>query len=461
MAYSPPLPFCQLQRPLACAPPDSLLSVFLSTVPAYHQAVRPLPDGVVHPDYFTDAFLAERRRVQCQSKDWLYHDVTDVIRRWFSDLDSPHTFIANATVLTRILSVLHALSSYERLAGDYMFDYRVRCVPRVVPVPGGNVDMLLWLAWRYLHALAREGVKVGAGLAGWTEGLDAADAVFKFITHAGTVPGHDFARAGNRRLSDADVALWPGPVTAMRVPLRAALSQLARAVRRGSGHTRTGRFTFVEPDGVHARNMNYRLYCDAARDVLEALVTLLRLVGHIVAVGRRMVCPREMKIGLEYGTPGPFKVGQLDTRWGYYATLLSEIKAADATMLDGYFVDSAARTGVEPWFWALTERETTAWVNEFAWVAVATEWGLLPGDADNIQRAGPRCVPTHVGIIMPSDIYSPPPELIVEYPHRDGPHSLTARLAAVVDTRRDPGTVPKPPPGSDHFYWAEDWSPSG
>ena len=465
MPYEAPAPYCQPQRPLACAPPDALISVFLCPAPAGHPAARPLEFGGVHPDYFSERILTVRAAVQRRDDVHSYAGVTSVIRRWFSDLKGHHAFLGNATVLTRILSVLHAIGTPGPFSvGDYAFDHSVRVHPRLVPVPGGNLDTLVWLAWRYVHAFAAEGVRLSERLDAESDGLAAATAIFDFITPAGTVPAHNFLRAGDRRVPDADIALWPGPVSVMRTPMRGAVRLLRRGVQRGLVDAEHGRrvrgahFVYVKPEDDESCQMNYSTYCIAAADVVSAVVTLLRIIGHLVAVARRMVCPLEKRIGLEYGQPGPFDAKQLDKRWAVCTTLLREVLEVNADILDGHFIASAAPTGLAGAFWALSEYESGQWVNENAWLGVAAHWGILPGEPDNIQRAGPRCIPTHSSFLVPAELYPKPPGLFVDYPPRAGPDSLTARLEALVATRRDPGPIPEPPaPGRDHFRWADVW----
>ena len=390
-----------------------------------------------------------------------YKAVTRVIRDWFS-LDARLRMVGNPTILTRILSVVHAAASPDFLSGDYVFDHGVRAQPQLVPVPGGNLDTLLWLAWRYVHAFAVEGLRLSERLDAAPDGLAAATLIYDFITPAGAVPGHDLALAGNRRLSDDEISLWPGPLSAVRSPLRNTLRTLRRGTLRAvpetpsGGRVSRGVFEYEPPTTVDAQHMNYHTYCEAAGDVFSSLVTVLRMVGHIAAVGRRLVCPLEPRIGLAYGVPEAFDVKNLSRRWAVCATLLREIIAYPADLLDGHFIDSASHTGLPEAFWALVERTSCAWVSDHAWFANAAVWGTVPGDPDGIQFAGIRCRPTHAGILMSLDLFKQPPVAVTDYPARAGTFTLQQRVAAVVDTRRDPGPAPVPPAeGRDHFRWKE------
>ena len=202
MTYAAPLPYCQPARPFAVSPPDSLISVFVAPLPPTHPEFRPLDTSGIHPDYFSKRFLDERLLVQRSGSVDSYETVTRVIRDWFSDFDARYHPVGNPTILTRILSVVHAAASPDFLSGDYVFDHGVRAQPQLVPVPGGNLDTLLWLAWRYVHAFAVEGLRLSERLDAAPDGLAAATLIYDFITPAGAVPGHDLALAGNRRLSD-------------------------------------------------------------------------------------------------------------------------------------------------------------------------------------------------------------------------------------------------------------------
>ena len=464
MGYQPPTPYCQPERPLAFAPPESLISRFLCPAPEGAPGVTNWPTWRVRPEDFSDAGLDARARVQRDAGSLGYVGTTRLVRTWFSHSGGAHRFIGNATILTRILSVIRAISVADRFQGDYSFEYRARAHPRVVPVPGGNLDMLVWLAWRYVHAFSKAALELADVLPAHTDGLAAATALFDFITRAGTVPAHDFARAGNLRLSDEEVALWPGSQSLLRGPVRGAVRQLGGAVQRAMGDSAARRrggnalFNFAEPDSTAARQYNFLAYCEAAAHVLDAVVTLLRVVGHVAALGRRIVCPLERRVGMEYGTPAPFDVDQIAKRWSVCARVLRDVVEVEESILDGRLVDSARVAGVEPWYWAMTEHHALGWLDEYAWIGVALEWGILPGEPDNIQRAGPRCIPTHAGILFPHEVYRQPPELLVEYPSRDGEHGIDRRFAAVVDTRRDPGPVREPPvPERDHFRWQEVW----
>ena len=464
MKYRVLAPYCQPERPFAFAPPESLISRFLCPVPAGLPDVTAWPPWRVRPEDFSDAVLEARARVQRDAGSLGYAATTQLIRAWFSDFDGAHGFIGNATVLTRILSVIRAISVGERFRGDMFFEFLAGARPRVVPVPGGNLDTLIWLAWRYVHAFSASAFELADELPAHTDGVTAATALFDFITRAGTVPAHDFARAGDHRVRDEELALWPGPPSDLRVPVRGAVRKLGGAVQRAMGDVadrrRTGHalYAFVKPDSSDARKYNFRAYCEVAAHVLDAVVTLLRIVGHVAALGRRIVCPLEKRVGLEYGAPVPFRVDQIAKRWSVCAKVLRDVADVEESILDGRFVESARVAGVEPWYWALAESDALDWVDEYAWVGVALEWGILPGETDNIQRAGPRCIPTHAGLLVPHELYRQPPAVIVEYPKREGDHGLDRRFAAVVETRRDPGQIPEPPaPGRDHFRWQEIW----
>ena len=183
MAYTPPVPYCQPNRPFAVSPPESLITVFVAPLPSTHAEFRPLDTTGIHPDYFSTRYLDERLVVQRSGGADSYKAVTRVIRDWFS-LDARLRMVGNPTILTRILSVVHAAASPDLLSGDYVFDHGVWAQAQLVPVPGGNLDTLLWLAWRYVHAFASEGVRLGEQLDVDTDGHAAATADRRVFTPA-------------------------------------------------------------------------------------------------------------------------------------------------------------------------------------------------------------------------------------------------------------------------------------
>ena len=459
--YLPPRPWCQPDRPFALSPPASLLSTFVLPLPDGHPEIVALSADNVRVACFESAYLDARLAVQTETPADL-PTISALIASWFSDLDGELMLAGNATTLTRILAVFDVVSVTDRLGGDAIFDFGLMTRQRFVPVPGGNVDTLVWLAWRYVWAVAAAVRDFDVALRAHYDPAVAAQAAFDLVSLCGTVPGHDYVRAADRSVPDDDLVLWSGPRYLWKRSVVSQLKLLQGALGRGrrraslpSGVHR-GRYSLVDPVDSLARMQNFLGFGLSAAEVLSCIVGLLRVVGHVVAEARRLLCPLDKRVGVDYGAPGIPDLAVLRKSCRSWTTTLKSVLDVPLDSLDGHFVRSGRDCGLDGYMWALTERDTARWLGMYAWYGVALGWGIFPGDPDSLQRAGPRCLPTHCGMVFPTDVYRNPVAPDTEYPPRAGERSLSARLAEASVPRASEALIPLPPSEDrDAFPWHE------
>ena len=469
MLYRPPSPYCDLRRPFALAPSQSLIGFLLSPLYPGHADFPRTDVPYSSPDYFAPGYLDHVRAWRTgagslPASDLSYDGVTRIVRRWFSDPDDLHRPIGNATMLTRVLSVLHAISSPDHHCGDHFFDYERAATPRCAVAPGGNLDNLMWLAWRYVHAFSTEAGALADRLDVVRDDATALGMLNDFVMRAGCVPGYDFARAADLSLAHEDLLLWPEatPFSHLRRVVTREVRSLGRGMARGfpvSPRSRQShRLYVVDPaqtDVPGLLDVNFVAYASACLAVLSALVELLRVVGHVAAVARRLVYPRHNRLGLPFLSEAITDAPRLARAFRPCATLVSEIASLDAGLFDTHFLDSAAGSGVQPSVWSVAEYATAIWFHENAWYGLLLAWGLAPGDADNMQRAG-WCIPPPGGLYIPAERFKKPVQIGTEYPVRPGEPSLSDRLHALQGLRLARGPIPKSDlPGDDPFRWTD------
>ena len=207
---------------------------------------------------------------------------------------------------------------------------------------------------------------------------------------------------------------------------------------------------------VSARG-NYAAYNEAASIVLSSVVELLRLCGHLTARLRRSLCPMERRVGLEYGSAQAVSPSDLSAQLRRYANGLKPILEHDPHRLDGHFARSAEPTGVTGAHWYALQREMLLWLHQVAPVAVTALWGILPGEPDSFQRAGPRCMPNHCGLVVPARFFSSAPSPSDPPASRPGTDSLSQLYEQVQASRSASPSIPEPPSAQrDMFVWT-DW----
>ena len=404
---------------------------------------------------------------------------TRVVRDWFSDMSARPPLMGNVATLTRIFAVLGAITLPSRSGGDLYLDYSKWCYPRLVLNPGGNLATLVWLAWRYIHGYAVEYERVLVDVLAHEDLDTACDALFAFVSAAGTVPAHDPTLAADRSLPDQQVLLWPKEFARSDLLVRSRVRRLQRATDLGLGRTRRGvaasPFSYLDAgslpvgdsesdpefaqllnDHAFVLRRNYLGYADAAAMVFAAVLDLLLVVGHFTAVMRRYLCPYEPRIGLDEG-PGPVpSVSALRRFLPRFRTPLRYIRQAPASLLDGHFVACASRVPISPEYWLALEGDMVEWVNHVAPLAVTAAWGVLPGEPDSLQRAGPRCIPTHCGVIFPSERYTDAPHPDASVRARPGLKSFSARYRQV-QAARDASPAPVSPGDRprDRLVWTD------
>ena len=469
MRYRPPSPYCDLRRPFALAPPKSLVGFVLTPVYPRHPEFPATDVQYSSPDYFAQSYLDHVRAWRTgagmvPAPDLSYDGVTRIVRRWFSDPDDRDLPVGNAAMLTRVLSALHAISSPYHYCGDQLFDYDRSVHPRFVVAPGTNLDTLLWLAWRYVHAFSSEAKLLADRLDAVRDDGTALRLLNDFVTRAAAVPGYDFARWADLTLSHEDLLLWPEatPFSHLRRVVIRAVRFLGRGMARGfpvsTRSRQASRLYLVDPaqtDVPDLREVNFLAYASACLDVLSALVEILRVVGHVAAVARRLVYPRHNRVGLPFPTEAITDAARLARAFRPCATVVSEIANLDPGLFDTHFLDSAARSGIDPRVWPIAEYDTAVWFSGNAWYGLLLAWGLVPGDVDNLQRAG-WCIPPPGGLYFPVERFKTPVQLGTQYPARSGAPSLTERLHALQDLRLARGPMPKSDlAGADPFPWTD------
>ena len=470
MRYRALTPFCDLRRPFALAPPPALVGFLVAPLYPGHPEFPAQRVPFSSREYFTPEYLAHVRAARVggpgvPAPDLGYSGVTRMLRFWFSDPDDTHLPVGNATLLARVLSVQYAIASHRDFTGDDFFDQDRRVHPRFIVPPGGNMDTLVWLAWRYVHAFATEAVVLAERLAKVSDDAEAARLVLDFVTPAATIPGEDFARGADLTIAHRDLLLWPkaSPISALRNVSRGVVRQLRRALACGSvdpgpRNRRPYLLHLVDPgpgDDPDLLAANLHAYGAACLDVLGCVVQLLRIVGHLGAVARRLVFPRNNRVGIPFATDAIIDAGRLARAWSPCATIASQILEVDAGVLDTHFMDSAAQTGLGPRVWPVVEHDGAMWFHQNAWYGLALAWGIVPGDPDNLQRAG-WCIPPPGGHYFPAERFKDPIPLGTEYPERPGAPSLTDRLREIQRLRLARGPMPKSPlDGADPFPWVD------
>ena len=478
--FDPPLPYCQPERSLSFVPARELISTFVAPVPALHPASRPLPwVSGDEEDFFSPSALGSRQAFE-RSAALDFYDVARIFRLWFSDQLEHTLLFGNATTVARILDVIAALTVWGRCRGDLYMDFAKSLYCRLAIAPGGNLATLVWLVWRYVHGYAVALDQLCVELDDERDLGAACRLAFAFVTAGPTIPAHDPVLSADRAASDDAVFLWRGESLRLDRLVRKRLRLLARGVDFGLGSPRPGpgQFPFsygpsqefssdVNDDSLQAMEdfhsalfrdfRDYAVYSQAASLVLVSVVDLLRVVGHMTALARRFLCPYEPRIGLAEG-PGP--VQNLTSLRKFFARLrspLRQLRQTPATLLDGHFIEASRNVAVTPSFWGLAEGDMLQLINHGAALGVTAAWGVLPGEPDSFQRVAGRCIPTHCGVIFPTEYYGaecPRPDDDPE--ERPGERSFSRLHREAQEARRrspppvGPGERPR-----DAFEWGD------
>ena len=456
---SPPVPLVQPDRDFSLVPPDALVTTFVAPLPGRHPQRKPLPLGQDTVDHFSEDFLASRAAVELEFHPRSLDVVAHVLRQWFTLHPDPEllaqtlvpSHLGNVVTLLRVLAVVDAICHPSCHAGDEGLSYSTRFSPRLRVAPGGNFATLVWLGYLYVVGFAERVQSIDAELRSVSSDEDALALVWRFVSITGTAPAHDYVRSADRALSDEQAFRWPGVRLSHHV--RSIARRLRRARDAGLNFSRQGarpapyRLVDVLPDEspLESRRRKFLSYCYAAEDILTHLVDLLSVACHVTALARRLLCPHDPRIGLEYGRPGLPDLATLRAHWARYAAVVRPVRdQLEPDLLDGYFVRSAALVGVAPSVWWCAQRDMVNWVNTFSCEGVMLAWGVLPGEDDSWQYAGPRSRPTHAGFVDPRQLYQNVRLYGGPYPGRSGPRTLAHMHQDCVDARRRSPPIPGP-----------------
>ena len=355
----------------------------------------------------------------------------------------------------RILSVLSHLTHPRDDCGDVAYDFD-RFNSGFQPVPGGNLCTLLWLGYRYVHSFAIALRELDARLAHASTKDEFDELARGVLKNAALVPGHHMARARNPDLSDDDLTLWPD--MSLTNAVARAKAHLERAVRQARRTTftesrtrlypiRSPKVRHIAPSPHHLtasqiRVRNYRSYIDGATDILESLVSLLRLSAHVAVQLQRFLDPNDATLGLEPGMVPPVDLQTRLKCWRGVAAPVDPLAHLNPNLLDTHFQHSWRDTTVPLGVVQQAEYRLAHRVNHDGWRATALAWGVLPGDVEAPNFAG-RCKRIAAKYI-PSSTYRkhPPPYHLTEFDDSDLPiddrkSPIAARLRQMIVERQD------------------------
>ena len=388
---------CQTDRPWSLRPeaegaPHPLVgTVLLPVAPA---DLPPAPPATVGYPADGDGYVATRAALAAPEPAFI--DVCKGISQWLSHTPaSGGTAVAGGpTLLTRILSVLCevALPTVHPGAPDH--DY-LRSQIGFCPVPGGNLDSLLRLAWRFSVQLARHLRTQHSVLSQCTDVGRFEALLGEVFVHATPMPAHDYSSRSD------ELPLWAG--SSLQRAVRAACRQVERAVvcaRRADAKTARGRVYSMREcsargmgpstaELARATRQNFLAYRMAAEDLLEGVTALLRACGTASARTWQILHPQDPVMGppsMAFVSNGP--VSQRVRAWHRAVEFLDPVADQDPALLDGHLCASYAEAYV-PFSWYVhCENALAGRWRDFAWIGTGLAWGVLPGEADAPHFAG-------------------------------------------------------------------------
>ena len=331
-------------------------------------------------------------------------ELNEAIGAWFSGVGGGGAGV-DAVVLIRMLAVMEALVAHWRFELDAAHDLWRSGLGFVV-VPGGNLDTLLWIAWRYAHAASVELVRTaraGAGIRRWQS---VGERLWASAHGLGRCPGYPLdptqdeadrrMRIGGRtvyvwgtghvRVAAEQVVRWLGSARTLLITDTHLTRIRIRALDRARGPRAK----------AMARNHNFEAYRRVVLHALEASVLALRLVGHVAWQ------LDEWRLAWTARKPrSSDPVHNLNS----LTLALEPIAESDERALDGLFVE-ACRSGSVPVEWLMAGERMLhgRWLVHAPFAAMAI-WGVFPGDPDEPRRYG-RYLPPGARLLP---VREPPP----------------------------------------------------
>ena len=400
---------CQNDLPWSFRPVTQAVigSAVLPVGPEARDAIGLKPPAGAYPEDW-ESWLATRAAVPMPQPT--FDDLCAAASTWFTHI-APRPgpgidMLADTTTLTRVLSVLAEVTLPGVHPGwrhnDFMRTMLWMCV-----VPRGNLDTLLWLAWRLCCAFAQRVEALGKSLKQVND-VDKIDEQIKQETAGmGICPAHDFGRtmAGEfegGKENQVGVPLWPGSSAvrmaerAVRLMVRATSSARALNVRQSRSMAYAMRVVHNPrpssgrpKDNSKALVHNMYVYRHACADILEAVVTALRVCGSAAARSWQFRHPEDTSLGQHPIGFSPVRSAQARAdAWKGVMACLKPLADADPHMLDYHFPVAFCESGL-PFEWlAYCEADLWRRWQRMAWIGTALAWGVLPGDMDSPRFCG-------------------------------------------------------------------------
>ena len=216
---------CQSDLPWSFRPVTQAVigSVVLPVGPEVRAVIGLKPPAGAYPED-RESWLAKRAAVPIAQPT--FDDLCAASNTWFTHIAPGTAMPGDTTTLTRVLSVLAEVALPGMHPGWWHNDY-LRTMLLMCVVPRGNLDTLLWLAWRLCCAFAQRVEACGESLK-WMNDVDEIDEKIKRATAGmGICPAHDFGAHRGRRVRRERETRRLGPTVAEN--LRSAHSETGRA----------------------------------------------------------------------------------------------------------------------------------------------------------------------------------------------------------------------------------------
>ena len=398
-------PICQSDLPWSFRPAGLAVvgSVVMPVDPKQRRAIGPEPPAGAYPlDW--KSWLAQRDTVPMPQPS--FAELRAAVSTWFTHIAPRIDMLADTTTLTRVLSVLAEVTLPGVHPGSMYNDY-ARTLLWMCVVPRGNLDTLLWLAWRLCSAFARRVDACAEALQRVNDVREIDEKIKQATAGMGICPAHDFGRtmAGEfegGKENQVGVPLWPGTSAvrmaerAVRLMVRATRSARALNVRQSRSMAYAMRVVH-DPrpssgrpkDHSKALAHNLYVYRHACADILEAVVTALRVCGSAAARSWQFRHPEDTRLGQHPVGFSPVRSAQARAEaWKGVMACLKPLADADPNMLDHHFPVAFRESGL-PFEW-LEYCEADLWRRwqRMAWIGTALAWGVLPGDMDSPRFCG-------------------------------------------------------------------------